>query len=537
MGDFDFSSPVPSRGTGDVIDELASAAQRLQRELGASAVSVTQIESLLASIPNPVALLDLGGAISATNEPMRTIMAATAEEGSRDFLAWLNEYQLESRVARIADVDAPVEVEYEHGGRLHHYLFSVASMVTHAEDVEGYIAVGTDISQQVMLEEQIRRAKNMADAHALARATFIANVSHEIRTPLTGVLGAAELLKSMALGEQAQEYVHTILACSGHLLSLLNDVLDLSRIDSHKLALEEQVFDVRQLLSECLSSAKTLLPKEHVEARLHVADPVPTYLYGDVTRLRQILFNLLNNAMRFTQHGAVTLHARRESGETPHPRVRFEVQDTGIGVDTEHLDRLFEPFVQAEIDTSHKYGGSGLGLAIVKRLVGLMNGEVGAHSAVGEGSTFWVALPFREPEVVEVSSDESSEEYISPLADARILLVEDSPVTQRLTSRILEKAGCAVTIAGNGVEALEELAAQNFDLVLMDCRMPVMDGLTATRELRQREIGRRTPIIAVTADAFEEHRRECLAAGMDDYLRKPLHKVELYRKVAAHLQR
>ncbi len=535
MSAFDFSLPVPLRGTSDAVDHLAGAVRVLQMELAATAVSGSHVASLLASIPNPVAILHLDGRVHNMNQAMEPLIAGVLGERDASFLDWLEKNRFDNAVG--SRPTGSWHVELEIGGESYHYLFAVAPLVSHFDDTEGYVAVGTDISQRVQIEEELHRAKKLADAHALARSTFIANVSHEIRTPLTGILGSAELLKSASLDAEAREHIRTILACGEHLLALIGDVLDLSRIDSNKLELEDQQFNLHGLARDCLASARSVHSKESVRAALEFDKNLPSLVSGDATRLRQILFNLLNNALRFTAEGTVELRAMLVNADEDRARVRIEVRDTGIGIAEDKLDDLFEPFVQADIATARKYGGSGLGLAIVKRLVDLMNGEVGASSTFGQGSTFWVVLPLRIVRAAEPAADESSGTYRSPIDNAKILLVEDSPVTQRLTAKLLRRAGCNVHIASNGAEALQQVAQERFDVILMDCRMPVMDGLTAVRKLRERETERRTPVIALTADAFEEHRRECLAAGMDDYLRKPIHKIELYKKLAAYLDR
>jgi signal transduction histidine kinase/ActR/RegA family two-component response regulator len=400
----------------------------------------------------------------------------------------------------------------------------------------------TDLGELVamaLMRERSRQAllnaKAEAERLAQARTEFLANMSHEIRTPMNGVLGMLNLLKDTPLTDEQRDLLQTAETSAQHLLEILNDILNLAKIEAGQMKLERTPTDLKRLVRE---TCEMVRPQARLKGIL-LREELPAdelYALADPTRLRQILLNLLSNAVKFTERGEVVarLITREPSAENEHA-LRFEVQDTGIGIPPDKQQQIFEPFRQADGSTTRKYGGTGLGLAICKKLVKLMGGQMGVVSQVGEGSTFWfeVVLPVSEaPAHVRLEQQLRAAEQ-TPLTGLRVLVAEDNLVNQKVIRRTLEKWGIEAQIANNGREALEWLSREPFHLVLMDCQMPEIDGYEATRRIRAYEQprGLHIPIIALTANALAGDREKCLECGMDDYLTKPVNPDMLWEKL------
>ena len=431
-------------------------------------------------------------------------------------------------------------------------LFWERAAISPLRDANGtithYLAVKENVTENKSIMEQLVAAKEQAEAGTRAKSDFLATMSHEIRTPMNGVIGMTGLLLDTELDKEQREYAEIVHRSGDNLLGLINDILDFSKIESGKLDLEILDFDLRRILDDTTLMFAHRATEAGLDLTCHIEPSVPLCLKGDPGRVRQIIINLVGNALKFSHQGGVALTVSLVREQDGIATVKFEVHDTGIGMPASRLAAVFEPFTQASGSTARKYGGTGLGLAICKQLAELMGGEIGVTSEEGKGSTFWFTSRFEKQ--TEQTSDvltTAQKSTLSPRValtinnrNARILLAEDNIINQKVAQNILKKLGYTADVVADGGEAVQALEMIDYDLVLMDCMMPEMNGFEATAMIRNtasKVLNHNIPIIAMTANAMKGDHEKCIEAGMDDYMSKPVKKTELSVMLAKWLTR
>jgi signal transduction histidine kinase len=390
-----------------------------------------------------------------------------------------------------------------------------------------------------LIAEEAKAKAIAADKH---KSTFLANMSHEIRTPLNGILGMTQILSETNLEGKQKEYVDLITASGNSLLSIINDILDFSKIESGQIELEEINFDLKKRMDEIFKLMNLKASEKNLKLCFNTSDDVPEFVIGDPLRLKQIIINLVNNAIKFTENGSVTLDISLMSKDSSSTKLMFKVIDTGAGISDKAKKKLFKEFSQADASISRKHGGSGLGLSISKNLAKMMGGDIGVISTVGEGSTFWftVVLGIGSKQLEEAEKAGTRKIEAEKLRKLKILLAEDNLINQRVATINLNKMGHLVDVAENGKDAVELFRENLYDVVLMDIMMPVMDGIEATRLIKEiqhdQEIKRGVPVIAMTANALKGDREKLMAQGMDGYICKPFKTNELKQELINHFK-
>ncbi len=500
--------------------------------------------SLLEASLDPLVTISPAGKITDVNEGSVKVTGVSREKLiGTDF----SDYFTEPEMARegyqrvFADgfvTDYPLTLRH-YGGRLIDVLYNASVYKDVHGAVLGVFAAARDVTVQKQAEVELQKAKAAAESANDTKSAFLASMSHEIRTPMNVIMGIVDLLAKTSLSPEQDKYVQVFRRAGDTLLNLINDILDLSKVEASQLELERTQFSLSELLEKVIEMVEVKAREKELALVCETAPDTRTHLVGDPTRLQQVLLNLLGNAVKFTESGHVYLRVMPEADSAVPTALRFTITDTGIGIADDKLSRVFEPFTQADSSTTRRFGGSGLGLTISRRLVELMGGRIWATSTVGRGSVFSFVVPFEgwaEPPRLTAVQVEVAE-HVPPRRALRILLADDSPDNCTIAVAYLRDTPFQVDIAETGAVAVEMFQAGAYDMVLMDRQMPVMDGLTATRAIRawEAENGRSpTPIIAVTASALKGDREKCLAAGCTAFLTKPIKQEVLLRAIREH---
>ena len=500
------------------------------------------LQRLIDTIPNPIFYKDAGGFYQGCNLAFQRYLGLEREEIIGKTVYDISPRELAERYEQMDEAlfQSPGIQIYESSvlnadGTRHDVIFNKATYTDSMGKVAGLVGVIIDITERKQMERELLRAKEGAETATKTKSDFLASMSHEIRTPMNAVIGMTGLLLEEDLTPDQRESVEIIRKGGEALLSIINNILDISKIESGMMELEQRAFDLRSCVEESLNLVMLKASKKGPPLLYEIDEKVPQRIIGDQIRLRQILINLLDNAVKFTEMGEVRLSVtgRRLDGnghEIQH-EVHFAVKDTGIGIPEDRLNRLFQAFSQVDVSTTRRYGGTGLGLAISRKLVEMMGGKLWVESLLGKGSTFHFTIQVTSAiiapcEGAEPASIQKSGAAVRGDQSLRILLAEDNAINQKVALKMLKKLGYRADVAANGIEVLQALERQRYDLILMDVMMPEIDGLEATREIR-----RRWPhgpkIIAMTAAALKGDQEMCLAAGMDGYIAKPVAMDEL----------
>ena len=499
--------------------------------------------SLIESNIDALATTDPFGIITDVNKQMEALTGCTRDELiGAPFKSYFTDPERAEAAIKLVLSEKKV-TDYEltacaRDGKQTVVSYNATTFYDRDRTLQGVFAAARDVTERKLVEAELREAKANAESASRTKSDFLASMSHEIRTPMNAIMGIADLLAKTSLSPEQDKYVQIFRRAGDNLLNLINDILDLSKVEASQLELERTGFSLNDHLEKVMEIVAARAHEKGLVLVCEIAPNVPTDLVGDSTRLRQVLLNLLGNAIKFTETGEVSLRVALDAGAATPTALRFTVSDTGIGIAGDKLTRVFERFTQANSSTTRRFGGSGLGLTISKRLVELMGGRIWAESKVGEGSVFAFALPLEiwaeanRPTAVPVGTGPEL-----PLPALRILLAEDSPDNCMITMAYLEDTPYRIEVAETGAIALEKFTAGHYDVVLMDRQMPVMDGLTATRRIRawEQANGRPpTPIIALTASALKGDREMCLAAGCTAFLTKPIKQEVLLRAIKEH---
>jgi PAS domain S-box-containing protein len=499
--------------------------------------------SLIESNIDALMTTDPSGIITDVNKQMEALTGCSRDEliGAPFKDYFTDPERAEAAIKLVLSVKKVTDYEltaWARDGKQTVVSYNATTFYDRSRTLQGVFAAARDVTERKRVEAELQQAKAAAEGASQAKSDFLASMSHEIRTPMNAIMGVADLLTKTDLSPEQDKYVQIFRRAGDNLLDLINDILDLSKVEASQLELERTGFSLKDHLEKVMEMVTARAHEKGLTLVCEIAPNVPDAVVGDPTRLRQVLLNLLGNAIKFTQSGEVSLQVAPDPASSILTALRFTVSDTGIGISGEKLDQVFERFTQADSSTTRRFGGSGLGLTISKRLVELMGGRIWVESEVGKGSVFAFAVPLEilaaanRPAAVSIGAG-----LEPPLPALRILLAEDSPDNCTIMLAYLRDTPYRVEIAATGAIACEKFTEGNYDLVLMDWQMPVMDGLAATRTIRAWEQANDrppTPIIATTASALKGDREKCLAAGCTAFLTKPIKQEVLLQAIKEH---
>ena len=519
-GNFDIRLCTESR------DELGSLAEDINNmcgQLQQTTVSKNYVNNIIDSMHDSLFVIDDNGLIACTNLALRNLLGYRADEligKSANFL-FSNKVFSDNKI-----IANPNDIHFKLKSSELIPINLTASRLTKNQDYGSgkfwVVAGAQDIREQKKAAQELQQAVIDSKAAALAKDQFLANMSHEIRTPMNGVIGMAQLMKRTPLTSIQKEYLDIISLSGNNLLAIINDILDISKLDANMTEIASVALNLESICRECVELMAANALEKRLEIYFDYHTDCPQSFLGDPDRLRQIFLNLLSNAIKFTEKGYIRFTVLYKSAVN-NGYLLLEVEDTGIGFEEHSQDYLFDAFTQADQNTTRLYGGTGLGLAITKNLVSLMGGEIGASSTLGKGSKFWVKLYLPVTDAPQTLAGKSPRKPGYPFSGS-VLVAEDESINQTLVSQCLKNLGLEVEIAADGQQALERWSNQHFDLILMDCRMPVMDGYEVTRQIREQEQHnhyKQIPIVALTADASSDNLNRCELVGMNDVITKP----------------
>jgi PAS domain S-box-containing protein len=419
---------------------------------------------------------------------------------------------------------------------------SIVPVKNEAGQVTHFAAIERDITQTIKDKEELKKQTEMAVSSSIAKSEFLANMSHELRTPMNAIIGMCEFLLDSRLDEDQRENAETLHNSSKHLLSILNNILDLSKIEAGEWEIESVPYHLETSIHQIAQLYTPIAQQKSINLKVEHDSRLPQIIEGDLGKIQQIMKNLISNALKFTENGHITVRTRQMKSEKD-TFLMLEIEDTGIGIPANKRNAIFEKFTQADTSVTREFGGTGLGLAITQQLTYLMKGKIGVKSVEGEGSTFWCMIPLKiaaeNAKVVNLHDNDTKDRALKSVENLRVLAVDDHPINQEFLRKLLTRLGFKhIDIANNGLEALNHIKDKTYNIVLMDCQMPVLDGYQAVSLLRDHEKRNETaqhlPVIALTANAMVGDREKCLKAGMDDYLSKPIKADKLYDLIQKH---
>ncbi|OGV49689.1 MAG: hypothetical protein A2X49_03395 [Lentisphaerae bacterium GWF2_52_8] len=551
--------------------ELVEANKSLNAEIGERSRAEEALHlannynrSLIEVSPDPLVIISFDGIITDVNPAMESVTGRTRDQLlCTDFRNYFTDSEKAGAVCQQVFKDGAVrnfELEIRHGdGHSTPVLYNASVYRDDNAKPLGIVASARDITEQKLMMESLRQAKEEAEAANRTKSEFLANMSHEIRTPMNAIMGFTDLTLRSDLNSEQRKFLQIVKTRSEDLLVLINDILDLSKIEAGKMSFSREIVDLRELVEKLASSLQPQAQLKGLSISWHFDSEVPSSFLVDPLRLRQVLINLLGNSLKFTERGGISVLVKRgDEGNIPESAIstniklsdsqtltlvssekpcllHFIVTDTGIGIPAEKQQKIFESFCQADSSTVRKYGGTGLGLTICTRLVSLMGGKIWVESEPGKGSSFHftVRLPVQKLNGSALDESEFRVCKLKNIRPLRVLVAEDDPANRALISRLLEDGGHNIKTVTNGLEVLQQIKANTYDLILMDVQMPGMDGLDASRRIRKiKGPNQSIPIIAMTAYAMDADRRRCLESGMDDYLPKPIREASLADKLS-----